>query len=48
MEQRLVYREGVFNILIKAKFKEMEFEDLDIWKVTDEILDYLKVNPSSL
>lgn len=43
MEQKLVYREGVFNILIKNKFKEMEFEDLDVWKLTDEIIDYLQV-----
>ncbi len=47
MKQDLVYREGVFNILINAKFKEMEFEDLDIWKLTDEILDYLLVKRST-
>lgn len=41
MEPKLIYREGLFNILIKAKFRELEFEDLDVWKLTDEILSYL-------
>lgn len=47
MEQHLIYREGVFNILIKAKFKEMEFEDLDVWELTDEILNYLQIKDKS-
>lgn len=45
MEQYQVYREGVLDILLQAKFKEMEFEDLDLWGLTDKILAYLQIKP---